>query len=311
MRKIILILISLLILRIEVYGLRSSSASIIATGGAGIGDSINSKALQYNVGSLGFLKYYQIELSHLPWLFSTSYDQINFVTPFLRGGMGVSVQFFHSFFNPDNFNYIYGQRQDSLQDYDLTGSIGYGVPIMKNMGLGAGINYGVSSFLGETDKVLSFNLGVLYRMSLLANLFRVKSTTGSLRSRDNFRVGLAVNNIGSSYGQRVSVGLAFIPIPYLKLLIDGDYSIYRYYDNQFDLMTGAEFSMRFGFTRFFLRAGYSTVVNEINIGAGFQINFGEKFYRLDYAQGLGGDLNDDFGTRVGAFSITVGESELK
>jgi|GEM_PF-4257106 len=297
----------------RVQSITSSSASAISSGEAITADAVNTKALQYNVGALGLIKYYEIELSHLPYYFNTSYEQLSFVTPIAYGGMGVSVQFFHSFFDTENFNFIIGEKNEMVQDYELKGSAGVGFKILKNLGIGGGINYLHSSFLGESQNNLNFNVGILYRMRLFSKLFHSIQPQNRIGGvKEDIAFGVALNNIGADDVTDLRSGISIMPIKWIKLFLDGDLNLSKYYDTQFKLKTGLEFNIKVGFTKFFLSGGYSFADNNLVIGTGFQINFGEKFYRLDYAHNMGNKegISQESGTKLGAFSFTVGKSEL-
>ena len=72
------ILIALFTLDLGIY---ASSMAPVSSSIAGLSESItadcvNSRAVVYNPGGLGLLRTWEAEISHLPWIFNTAFEQV-------------------------------------------------------------------------------------------------------------------------------------------------------------------------------------------------------------------------------------------
>lgn len=265
------------------------SASVAAMADAVVADTVNSRAAKFNPGGLGFLRSYDMELSHLQWAFDTSYESFAIAYPSRVGGLGASAVFFHSYFDAENFYFQQGQKQDKLDNSDLFLSLGWGRSVLKNiLSAGIGFNYVLHTLLGQNSSSFSFNLGALYKKNVIPASWKLPGRQ-EMSLDEDFRAGISVNGLFSS-DKRSPVlfraGVAFLPVPFVKLLIDAKYGLAPGYFSEFDLMSGLELNYGFGFTKMFLRAGYSIAKNGLNLGGGFQMSVGDNSYRFDYTYDL-------------------------
>ncbi len=83
--------------------------------GTGIGSaysglSVDNNALQYNVGALAYIKHYEVNFSHLAWIFGTSFDSRNrgtFTITAAQGGL--ITEAFVEFENPNGVTEVVTQ----------------------------------------------------------------------------------------------------------------------------------------------------------------------------------------------------------
>jgi hypothetical protein len=265
------------------------SASVAALADAVTADTANSRAAKFNPAGLGFLRDYEVEVSHLQWAFDTAYENVAAAYPFRFGGLGFSAVMFHSYFDRNNYLYQQGQKQEKLGNSDLFFSLGYGRQILKNrLSAGLGVNYVLHTLLGQNAGSYSFSLGVLYKRDILPASLRLPGRQ-DLNREEDFRAGFSATGIFSSDKSSPMLfraGAAFLPIPWVKLLVDAKYALAPGYYGEFDLVSGLELNYGIGFSKMFVRTGYSVAKKELKLGAGFQMSVGDNAYRLDYTYDL-------------------------
>lgn len=298
------------------------SAAAVGLAEAVTGDVINSRAPRYNVGGLGFLRNYEYEVSHVPWIFNTAWEHINAALPTRLGGVGVSALFFHSFFDENNFLFEQGQRKETLNNSDLFLTAGLGRTVRRGLSVGLGANFINHALLDSASQALSLNVGVLYKDDLLAKWLHLPKKKIGFDDED-FRVGFALNEIigfGEKRPLTAALGITLLPISFAKLNIDTRLEHFPQYYNRFTFASGLELNYAYKFSKVWLRGGFSTSKdtaslsgsqNKVNVGAGVQFSVGDIFYRVDYSLALvdGSIAMEELG-RTSWFSLTMGENPV-
>ncbi len=337
--KILTIILILLVFISPCFGSRGNDFET-SSAGAGIGSAYSglctdNTAMQYNLGSLAWIKHYEINFSHTIGILGTSYDSMTYVQKFGLGGIGIHVKMMHFLFAGADTQKIIkdGAIVDgqTLDMYNINVMIGYGFMLFDQVGLGIGgkfINHKVSDYSAQT---FAGDVGLYYSTKIMKVKRKRQSKRGSIRKRvDDFRVGLSIQNIGGSlsYDEEgesegdelpltLRFGIGFIPYDFLtvgyefKVITDKQFNMN---DDSMNTGLGVQLSQRFArdLLRLMLRGGYSVDIQrglgsgDLTFGGGVEVNYNAMVYRLDYTMKM--QENSDLLGNSHYISFTMGES---
>jgi len=260
------------------------SAGSASLGNAITADSVNTYSLLYNPGGLGFLQVYKAELSHISLPFDYNYDQISFVYPLHKSGIGLSLFLFHPFFSQQRtvvLNYE-AMSRGVLNYNEITLTAGYGKNILPNISIGASFFLNQTTLAGQGQTSFYGNVGGLYKMRFFSKYLPWIANIKNLKTKKDLQVGLAFNNINfSSRDFSIRLGATARPFNFLKFSLDSLVSpVALYYP--FELMTGLEISHKIQYVQFALRVGYKFLYQKFNAGMGVKFSFSGKSYGFDY-----------------------------
>jgi tetratricopeptide (TPR) repeat protein len=228
-------------------------------------------ALEWNPAGLALLENPQLSFMHNEWNTSLGIRQeyLAGAEPLGPGGVGVDVDYFNlgSFNNTDSN----GNLIDTSSDYDISGSLGYGMELpmlLSHLYAGAVLQYSQETFDSASDELTNGGLGLLYQWT------------------PKLRLGASLLHLGNGPAGTQLPGAGVLGASYRtlhdNLLLSGE--LYFPYADAPGARAGFEWSL---FSEFFLRAGYiySSNDNSGNVDSGFTAGLGALLgpFQVDYA----------------------------
>nr|MEE4269906.1 PorV/PorQ family protein [Candidatus Krumholzibacteria bacterium] len=280
------------------------SARGAALGNAGSALPGGVEAIYYNSGAIGRIETATVQYSHNQWYADIGYDYAAFATPI--GGVGNIFASVTSLGSGDIQVRTVDQPLGAGVFYDVSNvalSVGFGRRITDRFSAGVQANYLNERVWNTSSKVLTFNLGTIYRLSeggaLLGFCLSNLSTQGRYTGSD---LDIQYDDDPDTYGDNSALpatqstdsfplpGLVRlgISVPYVVsenssflFLVEGLHPN----DNSESLNLGAEWKLQ---QLLSLRMGYQTLFqtdSELGLTFGFGVegDLGDNRYLVNYA----------------------------
>jgi long-subunit fatty acid transport protein len=289
------------------------SARMAAMGNAGVALADGIQSVYYNPGALGQLEGTELQVTHSEWFAGINYDYIAAAMPLLRvGNAFASVTVLDS--GEIDVRTVdeplgTGERYTAR---DLAIGLGFGSAITERFSAGIQVNYIDETIWHSTLRVMTLNLGTVYRLTETGvKLGASISNYGTTARYDGRDLAIQYDNDESRYGDNSALPGAKttdkFPVPVLfrvgitaprklsetsriLLSVDG----FHPSDNSESVGLGAEWCWKDSFS---LRGGYQSLFmtdSEVGLtfGGGLAGSIGERRFRFDYAWADQGRLQE-------------------
>ena len=275
-----------------------------ALGNAGVALPDGIDAVHYNTGAIGLLDHTVVQYTHSMWFADISFDYVAFALPVT----GTSTVFASvTALNSGEIDVrTVEQPLGTGERYDVANvalGLGYGRRITSRFSAGLQVNYATERIWHTSNRILTVNLGTVYRLNergailgfSLANIGpRSQYTGGDLAIQYNPDPGQHGNNSALPAEQytdqfplpgvfRLGVSVPFEVTANSRLLVLAE--AVHPNDNSETANFGVEWTVA---QRFALRVGYQTLFQEdaelgLTAGFGVQGPLGANRYQLSYA----------------------------
>ncbi len=276
-----------------------AGARAVAMGEAftGIADDVTS--IYWNPAGLGQVNNVQILLMHNQWFQNVIYEYGAGSLPILNGALGLSV-IYVSYGSMDKLD-EFGVNQGDFTAYDLNLGAAYGMKLLENFLIGAGLKMPMTVIDNESQLSFAADLGCLYKMPGLEML----------------QIGLMAMNVGTKLGEatqpsQIKLGLGLLEaVDGLKVGLDVNKHIF---EDSLQINLGAEYLImntltpRIGYKITTAETGLDSGLVGLTAGLGFCYSFQDFSLGLDYAYVPYGDLGD---THRIALSMALGAAPAK
>ncbi|MDD3626180.1 MAG: PorV/PorQ family protein [bacterium] len=248
----------------------------------GIADDYN--AIQWNPAGLSFIEKGQVAFIRTNWLADTSFNAVSFAYPFNFGTLG---------FNWTSLNYgsidgydNYGNPTGSFTPTDTAITLSYSKELIKGFGLGINIKQIQSKIESESASTQAFDLGVLYKMEISGNPFKLGFSILNLGGEMKFI------EEGDPLPTNYLFGFSYMIFENDSHSVLGAIDLSKPTDNDFRANLGIEYGFK---KMLFFRVGYKAAgydIEDITAGLGFHYPLKNNIFGFDYAFGKMKEIND-------------------